>query len=255
MEDGEQVPLLATAAITTVVNVTASPPLLVDPSVGPDLTVVETETENKRYGRDHAVVPAVSSEDLKLKIIKSKTKVPVVGTATLNLVEFAYVVDQKDFDLNIPIIVFGGAVESSPLLSQGETTLVEKDEFLTCNRRHRRSEVSLARSLPLPKRVHQIAINVELFIHHWCSTISILLYPLLLSSLSLLCLSLVSHFWETFVAVVEVSSSSSPSGIEVLEEEVSIRAGRPSLTFFLQRGGFLAVGVVTWWIGLGVKRK
>ncbi|WVZ00245.1 hypothetical protein V8G54_026314 [Vigna mungo] len=54
---------------------------------------------------------------------------------------------------------------------------------------------------------------------------------------------------KAFVAVVEVSSSSSPSGIEVLEEEVSIRAGRPSLTFFLQRGGFLAVGVVTWWIG------
>ncbi|WVY92035.1 hypothetical protein V8G54_037549 [Vigna mungo] len=54
---------------------------------------------------------------------------------------------------------------------------------------------------------------------------------------------------EAFVAVVEVSSSSSPSGIEVLEEEVSIRAGRPSLTFFLQRGGFLVVGIVTWWIG------
>ncbi|QCE05366.1 hypothetical protein DEO72_LG9g370 [Vigna unguiculata] len=48
---------------------------------------------------------------------RSKTKVPVVGTATLNLAEFASVVDQKDFDLNIPITVSGGAAESSPLLS------------------------------------------------------------------------------------------------------------------------------------------
>lgn len=48
---------------------------------------------------------------------RSKTKVPVVGTASLNLAEFASVVDQKDFDLNIPITVSGGAVESSPSLS------------------------------------------------------------------------------------------------------------------------------------------
>lgn len=48
---------------------------------------------------------------------RSKTKVPVVGTATLNLAEFASVVDQKDFDLNIPITVSGVALESSPSLS------------------------------------------------------------------------------------------------------------------------------------------
>ncbi|CAJ1967303.1 unnamed protein product [Sphenostylis stenocarpa] len=96
---------------------------------------------------------------------RSKTKVPVVGTATLNLAEFASVVDQKDFDLNIPITVSGGSVESSPSLSisislvelraaqesteivhksivpvpvassplvqPGETTLAEKDELST----------------------------------------------------------------------------------------------------------------------------
>ncbi|XP_014516849.1 la-related protein 6A [Vigna radiata var. radiata] len=99
MEGGEQVPPSATAAITTAVNVTASPPPLVDPSVGPDLTVAETENHavlsDEEHGheldldhdldherdcehdhdehigdRDHAAVPAVSSEDLKLKIIK-----------------------------------------------------------------------------------------------------------------------------------------------------------------------------------------
>ncbi|KAG2404401.1 hypothetical protein LR48_Vigan03g059800 [Vigna angularis] len=123
---------------------------------------------------------------------RSKTKILVVGIATLNLAEFAYVIDQKDFDLNIPITVSGGVAESSPLLSisisleesieivhksivlvpsspvvqPGETTLVEKDELSTCNRRHRRSEASLARFLPLPKRVHQIARNAEPCIYH-----------------------------------------------------------------------------------------
>ncbi|KHN35920.1 hypothetical protein glysoja_037806 [Glycine soja] len=99
---------------------------------------------------------------------RSKTKVPVVGTAALNLADFASVVDQKDFDLNIPLTVSGGSVESSPSLSisislvelravqestelvhnkaivpvpvasansplvqSGETTLAEKDELST----------------------------------------------------------------------------------------------------------------------------
>lgn len=99
---------------------------------------------------------------------RSKTKVPVVGTATLNLAEFASFDDQKDFDLNIPLTVSGGSVESSPSLSisislvelraaqestelvhksilpvavagagasplvqSGETTLAEKDELST----------------------------------------------------------------------------------------------------------------------------
>ncbi|XP_052728129.1 uncharacterized protein LOC128195174 [Vigna angularis] len=48
---------------------------------------------------------------------RSKTKVPMVGIATLNLAEFTSVVDQKDFDLNIPITVSGGVAESSPLLN------------------------------------------------------------------------------------------------------------------------------------------
>ncbi|BAT83780.1 hypothetical protein VIGAN_04100100 [Vigna angularis var. angularis] len=57
-------------------------------------------------------------------------------------------------------------VPSSPVVQPGETTLVEKDELSTCNRRHRRSEASLARFLPLPKRVHQIARNAEPCIYH-----------------------------------------------------------------------------------------
>ncbi|KAL2327332.1 hypothetical protein Fmac_020759 [Flemingia macrophylla] len=97
---------------------------------------------------------------------RSKTKVPVVGTATLNLAEFASFDDQKDFDLNIPLTVSGGnSVESSspslsisislvelrasqestelvhksispvpvasPLVQSGEANLAEKDELST----------------------------------------------------------------------------------------------------------------------------
>lgn len=40
---------------------------------------------------------------------KPKTKIPVVGTGSLNLAEFASVVDQKDFDLSIPLTVPGGS--------------------------------------------------------------------------------------------------------------------------------------------------
>lgn len=47
---------------------------------------------------------------------RPKSKVPVVGTALLNLAEFASVADQKDFDLNIPLTVPGGSAESSPSL-------------------------------------------------------------------------------------------------------------------------------------------
>ncbi|KAF7818872.1 uncharacterized protein G2W53_024327 [Senna tora] len=47
---------------------------------------------------------------------KPKSKVPVVGTALLNLAEFASVADQKDFDMNIPLTLPGGSAESSPLL-------------------------------------------------------------------------------------------------------------------------------------------
>ncbi|KOM25007.1 hypothetical protein LR48_Vigan45s000900 [Vigna angularis] len=163
---------------------------------------------------------------------RSKTKVPVVGIASLNLAEFAFVVDQKDFDLNIPITVSSGAAESSPLLTfgcclhisislvelraaqestkivhksivhvpsspvvqSGETTLVEKDELSTCNRRHHRSEASSARSLPIPKQIHQMARNAEPCISTTGAPtiISTLLYPLLPSSLSVVSLSLLS---------------------------------------------------------------
>lgn len=50
--------------------------------------------------------------------LNQRPKVPVIGTASLNLAEFASVVDQKDFDLNIPLTIPGGsAVEPSPSLS------------------------------------------------------------------------------------------------------------------------------------------
>ncbi|KAJ1378560.1 NT-type C2 domain [Sesbania bispinosa] len=94
---------------------------------------------------------------------RPKAKVPVVGTASLNLAEFASVVDQKDFDLNLPLTLPGGSsVEPSPSLSisislvelrvaqentelvhksivpvpsplaqSGETNLAEKDELST----------------------------------------------------------------------------------------------------------------------------
>ncbi|PNX86895.1 hypothetical protein L195_g042978, partial [Trifolium pratense] len=40
---------------------------------------------------------------------RPKTKIPVVGTASLNLAEFASVIDQKDFDLSIPLTLPGGS--------------------------------------------------------------------------------------------------------------------------------------------------
>ncbi|OIV90424.1 hypothetical protein TanjilG_19915 [Lupinus angustifolius] len=48
---------------------------------------------------------------------RSKTKVPVVGTASLNLAELASAVDQKDFDLNIPLTLLGGSVVPSPSIN------------------------------------------------------------------------------------------------------------------------------------------
>ncbi|KAI4348861.1 hypothetical protein L6164_009530 [Bauhinia variegata] len=90
---------------------------------------------------------------------RTKTKVPIVGTASVNLAEFACASDQKDFELNIPLTLPGGVVEPSPSLlisvslvelrasqetmelvqraivpapsppQSGETTLTEKDEL------------------------------------------------------------------------------------------------------------------------------
>ncbi|TKY61902.1 hypothetical protein E2542_SST11755 [Spatholobus suberectus] len=47
---------------------------------------------------------------------RTKSKVPAIGTALLNIAEFASPTDQKDFDLNIPLTLTGGFVEPSPLL-------------------------------------------------------------------------------------------------------------------------------------------
>lgn len=47
---------------------------------------------------------------------RPKNKVPVVGTASLNLAEFATEADQKDFDLNIPLTLPGGSVDTCPSL-------------------------------------------------------------------------------------------------------------------------------------------
>ncbi|KAK7244772.1 hypothetical protein RIF29_39598 [Crotalaria pallida] len=89
---------------------------------------------------------------------RPKNKARVVGTALLNIAEFASQADQNDFDLNIPLTLPSGSVEHSPSLSisislvelraaqesmnqrsvvpvpspppqSGETTLAEKDEL------------------------------------------------------------------------------------------------------------------------------
>lgn len=45
-----------------------------------------------------------------------KNKVLVIGTASLNLAEYASVTEEKDFELEIPLSVPCGAIESPPLL-------------------------------------------------------------------------------------------------------------------------------------------
>lgn len=47
---------------------------------------------------------------------RPKNKVPAIGTALLNIAEFASSTDQNDFDLNIPLTLTGGSGELSPLL-------------------------------------------------------------------------------------------------------------------------------------------
>ncbi|KAG6638196.1 hypothetical protein I3843_10G019300 [Carya illinoinensis] len=46
-----------------------------------------------------------------------KNKVPVVGTASLNLAEYASAADHKEFELNLPLALSGNAAEPSPSLS------------------------------------------------------------------------------------------------------------------------------------------
>ena len=46
-----------------------------------------------------------------------KNKAPVVGTASLNLAEYASAADQKECELKIPLTLSGGAAaEPTPLL-------------------------------------------------------------------------------------------------------------------------------------------
>ncbi|KAK9078568.1 hypothetical protein SSX86_002625 [Deinandra increscens subsp. villosa] len=45
-----------------------------------------------------------------------KNKVPILGTASLNLAEFASVAEEKDLDLTIPLTISCGATESGPSL-------------------------------------------------------------------------------------------------------------------------------------------
>ncbi|OIW05177.1 hypothetical protein TanjilG_19808 [Lupinus angustifolius] len=89
---------------------------------------------------------------------RSKSKALVIGTALLNIAEFASQADQRDFDLNIPLTLPSGSVEqspslcisislveltaaqetvnqrsvvpvSSPIAQSGESTLAEKDDL------------------------------------------------------------------------------------------------------------------------------
>ncbi|OMO69192.1 hypothetical protein CCACVL1_19615 [Corchorus capsularis] len=46
----------------------------------------------------------------------AKNKVPVVGTASLNLAEYASAAEQKEFELNIPLTLSTGAAEPGPQL-------------------------------------------------------------------------------------------------------------------------------------------
>ncbi|XP_059278506.1 uncharacterized protein LOC132032795 [Lycium ferocissimum] len=48
--------------------------------------------------------------------INSKNKAPVVGTAVLNVAEFAAKIEEKEFKLNIPLVVPGVASETRPTL-------------------------------------------------------------------------------------------------------------------------------------------
>ncbi|AES60550.1 putative EEIG1/EHBP1 domain-containing protein [Medicago truncatula] len=56
---------------------------------------------------------------------RPKNKIPVVGTGSLNLAEYASVVDQKDFDLSIPLTIPGGASVDPSLSLTISISLVE----------------------------------------------------------------------------------------------------------------------------------
>lgn len=58
--------------------------------------------------------------------MNAKNKAPVLGTAVLNVAEFAAKIEEKEFKLNIPLAVPGGASETRP------TLCVCSSEFLAC---------------------------------------------------------------------------------------------------------------------------
>lgn len=48
--------------------------------------------------------------------MNAKNKTPIVGTAVLNVAEFAAKIEEREFKLNIPLVVPGGASETRPTL-------------------------------------------------------------------------------------------------------------------------------------------
>ncbi|TMX00893.1 hypothetical protein EJD97_025743 [Solanum chilense] len=48
--------------------------------------------------------------------MNAKNKAPIVGTAVLNVAEFAAKIEEREFKLNIPLVVPGGASETRPTL-------------------------------------------------------------------------------------------------------------------------------------------
>jgi len=62
---------------------------------------------------------------------RPKNKIPVVGTGSLNLAEYASVVDQKDFDLSIPLTIPGGSAVDPSLSLTVCSTISIHNLFLT----------------------------------------------------------------------------------------------------------------------------
>lgn len=46
----------------------------------------------------------------------AKNKAPIIGTAVINVAEFAAKIEEREFKLNIPLVVPGGASETRPML-------------------------------------------------------------------------------------------------------------------------------------------
>lgn len=48
--------------------------------------------------------------------MNGKNKAPIVGSAVLNVAEFAAKIEEREFKLNIPLVVPGGASDTRPML-------------------------------------------------------------------------------------------------------------------------------------------